>query len=618
LGKYPRIITYALRQWRGLLGIVAISCVSAGVAALSPWPLKLLVESALGAEAPPARVKTTRGWVGASTTPASLVVFAAVASLCVFVLTTVVDTGLSFGWTAAGQRMVYDLAGDLFARLQRLSLLFHGKTPVGDSLSRLSGDAWCVYTVAEGVLVAPFQHALTLVLVGSVAWRLDWRLATIAFAVAPLLGASAYFFGRWLKRATKANRESLSRLTSFVHTTIGAIPLVQAFGAERRNVARYRELAGDAVRSGRQGLVLKQAYTVVNAAAVTVGTAVVLYFGGRRVLDGALSLGSLLVFLAYLRTIQAASQGLLGVYGNLRSVEASVERVTEVLDVDVGVRDASDAKPLVIASASVPRDREAAARPSSPNSNGGCRVTWERVSFGYEEGSDVLHDVSLEVGAGQILAVVGPTGAGKSTLVSLVPRFFDPRSGRVLIDGPDLRHVRLKDVRAAVSIVLQEPFLLPLSVAENIAYGRPGASRAEVEAAAAAANADAFVRALPRGYDTVIGERGATLSGGERQRLAIARAILKDAPVLILDEPTASLDAQTEAAVMAALARLTAGRTTLVIAHRLSTVRRAHAVAVLDGGRLVQHGAHDELINAPGPYRTLTQLQGLTPAPPIA
>ncbi|HEY7118342.1 MAG TPA: ABC transporter ATP-binding protein, partial [Tepidisphaeraceae bacterium] len=446
MGRYRRIIGYALRQWRWLLGVGVLSCVAAGVAVAAPWPLKLLVDGALGSEAAPGWLSRGLAMVGVGATPAALVVVAAIASLGIFLVTSLVDAGLSFGWTAAGQRMVYDLAGDLFARLQRLSLLFHGKTPVGDSLSRLSGDTWCVYTVAEGLLVAPIQHVLTLALVGAVAWRLDWRLASIALAVAPLLGASAYFFGRRLKRTTRTNREAQARLASFVHTTLGAIPLVQAFSAESRNVQQYRRLAADAVRSTRQGLVLKQIYTVVNGAAATVGTAIVLYFGGRRVLEGAMSLGSLLVFLAYWRTIQAASQGLLGLYGNVKSVEASIDRVSEVLDVAVGVHDASDARPLAVSHAR------------------GCAVRWEEVTFGYDQGRPVLHEVSLEVGAGQMLAVVGPTGAGKSTLVSLVPRFFDPWSGRVLVEGRDLRGVKLADVRAAVSVVLQEPFLLPLSV----------------------------------------------------------------------------------------------------------------------------------------------------------
>jgi ATP-binding cassette, subfamily B, bacterial len=447
MGKYRRIIRYALRQWRTLLGIGLLSCAGAGMAAVAPWPLKILVDCALGTEPAP-------GWA-ARVSGGHLIAFAAIASLLVFLLSAVVDAGLSIGWTVAGQRMVYDLAGDLFARLQRLSLLFHGRTPVGDSLSRLSGDTWCVYTVSEGLLVAPVQHVVTLALVGSVAWRLDPKLASIALVAAPLLGASAYFFGRALKRQTKASREAQARLASFVHTTIGAIPLVQAFAAEARNVAQYRRLADAAVRGAGQGLVLKQTYAGVNTAATTVGTAVVLYFGGRRVIDGAMSLGSLLVFLAYLRSLQAAAQGLLAVYGNVRSVEASIDRVIEVLDVDVGVREAAGALAL------------------APRTNAGVAIAWEGVSFGYEEGSDVLHDVTLSVGAGQTLALVGPTGAGKSTLASLVPRFFDPRVGRVTVVGQDLKAVRLADVRAAVSVVLQEPFLLPLSVAEISPMGGP-------------------------------------------------------------------------------------------------------------------------------------------------
>ena len=268
-------------------------------------------------------------------------------------------------------------------------------------------------------------------------------------------------------------------------------------------------------------------------------------------------------------------------------------RVFEVLDAAEELRDAPDALPM------------------ADLRGGGRTVTWEHVSFGYQQGTEVLHDVSLDVKAGTMLAVVGPTGAGKSTLVSLVARLCDPWTGRMLVDGQDVKGLKLGDVRKGVAMVLQEPFLLPLSVAENIAYGRPGAARAEIEAAAAAANADAFIRNLPLGYDTVIGERGASLSGGERQRLAIARAILKDAPILILDEPTASLDAATEASVMGALARLTAGRTTIVIAHRLSTVRRADAVAVLEAGRIVQYGTHQELVGQEGLYQTLTRLQGL-------
>jgi ATP-binding cassette subfamily B protein/subfamily B ATP-binding cassette protein MsbA len=266
--------------------------------------------------------------------------------------------------------------------------------------------------------------------------------------------------------------------------------------------------------------------------------------------------------------------------------------VVEVLDVEDEVRDAPGSKPLPV-----------------HTTGGRGHVRFENVTFGYEPGCPVLKDINIEVFPGETVALVGSTGAGKSTLVSLIPRFFDPWQGRVTLDGEDLRDIRLSSLRAQVSLVLQEPFLLPLTVLENIAYGRPGASREEIVSSAVAANADEFIRRLPSGYDTVIGERGATLSGGEKQRLAMARALLKDAPILILDEPTSALDAQTESLLLEALERLMKGRTTFIIAHRLSTVRRVDRIFVIDGGRIVETGTHESLLAAGGPYHRLYSLQ---------
>jgi ATP-binding cassette subfamily B protein/subfamily B ATP-binding cassette protein MsbA len=527
-----------------------------------------------------------------SPTPTVLVFVAALSSLGLFVLNSALDVGLTLTWSATGQRMVYDLAADLFDRFQRHSLLFHSRRSVGDLLSRLTGDTYCVYTLTENLLFSPGRNVLTLVTVGAVAWRLDPELTLLTLAIAPVMGGSAIFFSQWLKQRTRQNREAQSRLLSLVQQTLAAIPVVQAFATEGRNAQEFRLLAVDAVAVSQRGTLLNSAYGLVNGLIMTTGAAAVLYLGGQRVLTGALSIGSLLVFLAYLRSIHGACRGLLEIYGRLRSAEANIDRVFEVLDAEDSVRDAPDAKPL----------------PARPVGKRG-HVCLEGVTFGYEPGRPVLTDVTLEAYPGEVVALVGRTGAGKSTLVSLVPRFFDPWKGRVILDGMDLRDVQLASLRAQVALVLQESFLLPLTVAQNIAYGRPAASRAEIEAAAVAAGAHEFIRRLSEGYDTVIGQRGSTLSGGEKQRLAIARALLKDAPVLILDEPTSALDAQTEALLIEALERLIEGRTTFIIAHRLSTIRRADRIVLIEQGQVVETGTREELLAAGGAYHRLHTLQ---------
>jgi ATP-binding cassette subfamily B protein/subfamily B ATP-binding cassette protein MsbA len=349
------------------------------------------------------------------------------------------------------------------------------------------------------------------------------------------------------------------------------------------------EFVTAAVRARRKAVVAENATSLASGLVSAVVMAVVLLVAARHVLDHQLTLGGLLVFIAYLGSLQEQVRAFSGLAPALRGATASARRVLEVLDAEPEVADAPGARAL-------------------PPVRGQVRL--EGVTFGYEPGRPVLQDVDVVAEAGETVAIVGPTGAGKSTLVSLVPRFYDPWSGTVRIDGTDLRTATLHSVRSQVAIVLQEAFLFPMSVADNIAYGRPGADRADIEAAATAANAHAFICALPQGYDTVLGERGATLSGGERQRISIARALLRDAPVLILDEPTSALDAHTEHLILEALDRLMAGRTTLLIAHRLSTIRGADRIVVLSEGRVVETGTHAELIDAGGLYAHFQSLSG--------
>jgi ATP-binding cassette subfamily B protein/subfamily B ATP-binding cassette protein MsbA len=546
---------------------------------LKPWPLKLVIDHVLQDAPPP-------WWLGLAWSRGQLLALACIALVLIYVLlggAAVVNNYVTIG---IGQRMVSDLRRDLYAHLQRLSLTFHSRREVGDLLYRVTADTYAIQTLTMNGLF-PVVAALVLLLgMFLVMVRLDWMLTLLALSVCPVLFASIRVLGGRIEQSASRARERESRVYTLVQRAMSAIRVIQAFSREEDEHRRFMAASEDSLAAGLRLYTLQTGYGAIISVVTAVGTALVVWVGARHVLAGSLSIGEMVVFTAYLASLYGPINSIVQTHGLVQSAKAGVRRVFEILDVE---RDLADGT-----------RRVGAVRGA---------VEWRAVSFAYRPGQPVLRDVDLRVEAGTCVAIVGPTGAGKSTLLSLVPRLYDVRAGAVLIDGVDVREYRLTELRQQVAMVLQPPLVFPSRIRENIAYGRPEATAEEVIEAARLAGAHEFIARLPDGYDTVVGEQGGTLSEGERQRLTIARALLRQAPILILDEPTASVDAETEALIMQGIARLIAKRTTFIIAHRLSTVRGADLVVVIREGRIVERGAFGELLQRDGPFASLYRTQ---------
>jgi ATP-binding cassette subfamily B protein/subfamily B ATP-binding cassette protein MsbA len=575
------LVRYALRRWNGLLAVLAIMLLRVGVDLLKPWPLKILVDNGLGEQPLPATLQALATALPWTATRDGLIGWSVAATVLLFLFGWAVAVASSYANIGFGQRLVYDLATDLFSHLQRLSLRFHSRQSAGDSIRRVTTDCGCVSVVVKDALLPIVAALVTLAAMFVVMWRMAPRLTLASMLVVPWL---AFVLRRYMQPMLDRSceqQETEGRMYSVLERTLAAIPVVQAFGREPACDRAFARATDDVVHASLSSTWVGVKFKLLIALGTASGTAAIVWVGAQSVMDGRLSVGGLLVFLGYLAALYTPLEALTYGPSTTQAAAGSAMRVLEILDTRREVDDRPDARPAGAAIDTL-------------------RI--EHVTFGYDEGRPILHDVSLAVRRGETVAIVGPTGAGKSTLAGLVPRFHDPWSGRVTVNGVDLRELELKSLRSQVSVVLQEPFLFPISIAENIAYGKPHVSREEIEAAARAANAHGFISRLPDGYDTVVGERGATLSGGERQRISIARAILKDAPILVLDEPTSAIDAATEAALLDALNRLMHGRAALIIAHRMSTIMNANRIVVLENGRVVETGTHQELVRAGGVY----------------
>jgi ATP-binding cassette, subfamily B, bacterial len=575
-----RLLRYLWPHGKDLGIVVITTAVAAGLEVLRPWPTKLLVDQILGQQPLPESLARLLLWFPGSGGVRGLLFWVCACTVLIFFAGTLMAMATTSASVRLGQRMVFDLGADLFAHLQRLSLRFHSRRAVGDTIARVTGDTYGLQILVNSALLPLFQSALTLVAMFAVMWHLEPGMTLLAMGVVPFLVVAIKVFGEPMQARSRARRDLEGQMMSLVQQTLSALPAVQAFTREEIEQSRFRRYADDTVTAYQRSMAADMWFRLVVGMVTSVGAALMMWLGATHALDGRMSVGTVLVFISYLASLYTPINAITYTASTLRLTAANAERVLEILDTPADLKDDPEAQEVRLHG----------------------HVRYEVVSFGYERERPVLSDVSLEARPGEVVAIVGPTGAGKTTLVNLLARFFDPSSGRVVIDGHDLRALRIRSLRRQVAMVLQEPFIFPLSVADNIAYGRPHATRAEIEAAAVAANAEDFIRALPGGFDAIVGERGATLSGGEKQRLSIARALLKDAPILILDEPTSALDARTEALLLGALRRLMRGRTTFVIAHRLSTIRHADLILVLDRGAIVERGNHAALVRQDGLY----------------
>lgn len=544
---FRRLLLRARPWWGRLAGIFALGLLATPIALLAPLPLKIVVDHVLG-DRP---VGDLLGAVVPDGASESALLVAAIALLVGVALARQLQE-LASGWlqTDTGQRMTLSFRAGIFEHAQRLSIGWHDRRGTTESIYRIQWDAPAIQHVAVNGVIPLTTSAITVLAMIAITARIDWVLALVALLVSPVLYALTRGYRQPLRRRYRQVKELETSALSVIQEAISSIRVVKAFGGEERERDRFVDRSRESVRARSRLALFQGGFDLLLGLTTAIGTALVLWFGVRHVQTGVLTLGDLLVVMAYLAQLYAPLRTISGKVGDVQSAIAGAERAFTILDEDQDVPERTDAVPLERARG---------------------EVEFRHVAFGYEAGHPVLWNVSFRVEPGRKVGISGRTGAGKTTLVSLLARFYDPEAGAILLDGVDLRDYRLRDLRNQFSLVLQEPVLFSTSIAENIRYARPGATREEIEAACLDAGAE-FIESLPEGYDTRVGERGMRLSGGERQRVSLARAFLKDAPILVLDEPTSSVDVATEAAIMEAMERLMEGRTTFMIAHRLSTL----------------------------------------------
>jgi len=554
---------------------------------LEPWPIKIVIDNIL-------QSKKLPDWLGGFVAHTfgheklPILNFAVAAVVAIAVVGATSSYVEKYLTTSVSQWVTHDLRRTLYNHIQRLSLSEHDKAQTGDLITRVTSDISAIQDFINSALLGMFVNSLSLLGMIGVMLYINWRFTLIALSIAPALFVVVYTFTRRIKQASRAVRKKESELVSVVQEVLTSVRVVKAFAREDFEVSRFESQSLENVETALRARSIKAKLSPIVEVLIAIGTCLVLGYGARLALRGELSAGILIVFLLYLGRMYKPMRELSKMSDAVSKAIVGFERIQEVLQVEARVRD-------------LPRARRA------PRFKG--KIEFEHVTFAYDEKPPVLKDITFKIEAGQVAAIVGPSGAGKTTIISLIPRFYDPQSGRIKIDGVDIREYRLKSLREQISFVLQDTLLFHASIWDNIAYGKPDADPQKVIRAAKLANAHEFIEKMPEGYATMVGERGMTLSGGQRQRIAIARAIIRDTPILILDEPTSGLDSSSEQAVIEALDRLMEGRTSIVVAHHLSSIRHADVIFVIKDSELVEQGTHEELLAAGGVYSDLYRIQ---------
>lgn len=586
-----RLMKFTLPYKGKIIQLIILGFISVGFSVLQPLPVKYIIDNVLSKQPLPDNLMSLFDNFGGVPDNISLLVVLVIFSIVLVVATSILSFISSNITTKICQKLVYDFSIALFNKLQKLSLGFYSKNNVGDLMQRVSADTYVIYSIVGGILLPALMSIATLGSMFYIMYTINTSLALMALSIVPIYVILLLIFNKPMTNSTTFQYEVSGKLWSFIQQSLTSVKIIQAYSSEKFTGEKFRKQSLEYNDASVKSTKISMIYTSLISIVTGLATAIIVGIGAYKGLTGAITIGELFLFISYIAALFGPVSSLADIVVSSFAVTARAKRIFEILDSQEVVHEQPNAMEL---------------------NNVQGKVEMKNLYFGYgqkEEGTPVLNDFNFEVAAGKVVAVVGPTGAGKTSMISLLLRFYDPWKGEILIDGHNIKDVSLTSLRSNISLVLQDSFIFPITIADNIAFGNPGASRDEIISAAKAAQAHDFIIKLPEGYDSLPSEGGVSLSGGEKQRISLARAFLRNTPIMILDEPTSALDVQTEGKIFKGLATYSAGRTVFIISHRLSTIRHADMIMAIKDGKIVEKGTHESLLKEGKVYAELHKFQ---------